>query len=682
VRIVSVRICILALCLPFSSTAGLVRFEVTERSPVLQGKAFGAAGPYERIAGRVYFAVAPDAPANQLITNLKRAPRNDHAEVTFFADFYVISPVDPRKGNGTLLFEVGNRGRKSLLTVFSRAKSSFDPRTEAEFGDGLLLKEGFTLAWVGWQFDVPREPPLMSVTVPVARDPAGPIIGLVRSDFVPDEKIHSFSLGDRAFLQYPVIDRSDPSATLTERDRSDGTPRLIPRNQWQFAREKDGSPVPDSKNVYLSTGFEPGKIYEVVYRSQDPPVVGLGMAAVRDFVSYFKNGAKGAEAGPLDSVRSSVKRTLGFGSSQSGRFLRTFLYFGLNQDERGLRVFDGVWAHVAGGGRGSFNFQFAQPSRDARPFFNFHYPTDIFPFTEADQTDPESGISDGLLKRTIGSGGPPKIFYTNTSYEYYGRAASLSHTSIDGSQDVPLTKDSRLYVYAGGNHGSGSIPPTHSGTQYLENANDYEWFMRSLLIAMQKWIAEDHAPPPSIFPKIGKGELVLAKNVAFPAIPGVTYPARIHRVFRMDFGETFRTAGVITKEPPEMGKEFPTLVMQVNKDGNEIAGLKTPQVAVPLATHTGWNLRDPLIGAPSEMYSMKGSYFPFARTKSERERRGDPRLSVAERYAGPEEYVKRIGDSARKLFQQGYLLERDLPAILQLSRAEWDYVMTNGSGSQ
>jgi hypothetical protein len=658
------RICILALWLPFGTMAGLVRFEVTERSPVLQGKSFGPAGPYERIIGRAYFAVDPNAPANQLIANLKRAPRNDRGEVTFFADFYVISPVDPRKGNGTLLFEVGNRGRKSLLPVFSRAKSPFDPRTEAEFGDGLLLKEGFTLAWVGWQFDVPREPPLMSVTVPIARDPAGPIIGLVRSDYVPDEKAHSFSLGDRAFLPYPAIDRPDQSATLTERDRSEGIRRLIPRDQWQFAREKDGRPVPDSKSVYLNSGFEPGKIYEVVYRSQDPPVVGLGMAAVRDFVSYFKNGAKGAAAGPLDAVRSSVKRTLAFGSSQSGRFLRTFLYFGLNQDERG------------------FNHQFAQPSRDARPFFNFHYPTDIFPFTEVDQMDPETGITDGLLKRTIGSSARPKIFYTNTSYEYYGRAASLSHTSIDGSQDVALTKDSRLYIYAGGNHGSGSIPPAHSGTQYLENANDYEWFMRSLLISMQKWIAEDRTPPPSMFPRIAKGELVLPSDVKFPAIPGASFPTRIHRVFRMGFGETFRTAGVITNEPPKMGKEFPTLVMQVDKDGNEIAGLKTPQVAVPLATHTGWNLRDPALGAASEMFSMKGSYFPFSRTKSEREKRGDPRPSVAERYSGREEYIQRIRDSARTLIQQGYLLERDLPAILQLSGAEWDYVMTDTRGSR
>jgi hypothetical protein len=669
------RIGFFSLLLPATMLGGLVRLEVTERSPVLQGRTFGATGAYERVVGKAYFEVDPNAPANQLIANIKRAQRDSRGKVTFFADFYVISPVDPRKGNGTLLFEVGNRGRKSLLTVFSRAKSSFDPRTASEFGDGLLLEKGFTMAWVGWQFDVPREPPLMSVTVPVARDSGAPITGLVRSDYVPDEKIRSFSLGDRAFLPYPVLDLSDLSATVTERERSEGPRRLIPRGEWQFAKEKNGHAVPDAKSVYRAAGFEPGRIYEVVYRSQDPPVVGLGMAAVRDFVAFFKGGGKSAATGPLDGVRDSVKRTLGFGSSQSGRFLRTFLYFGLNQDERGRPVFDGVWAHVAGGGRGSFNHQFAQPSRDARPFFNFVYPTDIFPFTEADQIDPETGITDGLLKRTLDSGAVPKIFYTNSSYEYYGRAASLSHTSVDGARDVPPTKNSRIYTFSGGNHGAGTVPPGRSGTQYLENANDYEWFMHGLLMAMQSWLAEDRMPPPSVYPKLANHELAPPGKVAFPAIPGVSYPARIHRVFRLDFGETFRSAGVVTVEPPKLGKEFPTLVMQVDKDGNEIAGLKTPQVEVPLGTHTGWNLRDPAIGAPDEMYSMKGSYFPFPRTKNERMRRGDPRLSVAERYAGREEYAGRIRSSARRLAEQGYVLERDLTAILKLAHDEWDFVM-------
>ncbi len=667
------RFVLLAIWLPCCASAGLVRVEVTERSPVLQGKSFGAAGSYERIVGRAYFAVDPDAPANRLIVNLKKAPRNAAGRVEFYADFYVLSPAAPGKGNGTLLFEVSNRGRKSLLTVFSRAKPSNDPRDDAEFGDGLLLQEGFTLAWVGWQFDVPREPPLMSVTVPVARDPHGPITGLVRSDFVPDQKIYSFSLGDRAFLQYPVLASASQSATLTERDTSDSLRRLIPRDEWQFGRDLNGRFVADPSFVYRAAGFKPGTIYEVVYASSDPPVVGLGMAAIRDFVEYFKTGAKGA--GPLDGVRASTRRTLAFGSSQSGRFLRTYLYFGFNQGEHTQKVFDGVWAHVAGAGRGSFNHQFAQPSRDARPFFNFLYPTDIFPFTEADQLDPRSGITDGLLKRTLASGSVPKIFYTNTAYEYYGRAASLSHTSLDGKRDVPLTRDSRLYVFTGGNHGPGSVPPARHDTAYLENANDYEWFMRSLLMAMQQWVATAAPPPPSVYPRVTEGELAPPAQVAFPKIPGVAYSTKVHRVFRMDFGETFRTAGIVTVEPPKLGQEFPTLVMQVDRDGNEIAGLKTPQVSVPLGTHTGWNLRDESIGAPGELYSMKGSYFPFARTKSEREQRGDPRPSVEERYPGRDAYLERVRGAALQLIAKKYLLERDLRPIVDLSGAEWDYVM-------
>jgi hypothetical protein len=657
------RLLLLAACFPALACAGLLRFEVTERSPVLDGKPFGSAGAYERIVGRAYFSVDPDAPANRAIVNIHKAPRNAAGQVEFFADFYVIGPTAPGKGNGTLLFEVSNRGRKSLLTAFSRAKGSNDPRSAAEFGDALLLEQGFTLAWVGWQFDVPREPPLMSVTVPVAREANGPITGLVRSDFVPEQKIRSFSLGDRAFLQYPVLDPADPTSTLTERDTSEGPRRAIPRSEWHFR---------DARFVERAAGFEPGKIYEVVYRSSDPPVVGLGMAAVRDFVAYFKNGAAGT--GPLDAVRASTKRTLAFGSSQSGRFLRTYLYFGFNQDEQGKQVLDGVWAHVAGAGRGSFNHQFAQPSRDARPFFNFLYPTDIFPFTEADQLDPDSGITDGLLKRTLASGAVPKIFYTNSAYEYYGRAASLSHTSLDGTRDVPLTKDSRLYVFTGGNHGPGNIPPGRQDTRYTENANDYEWFMRSLLISMQRWLAAGTAPPPSVYPMVARGELVTPAKVGFPKIPDVKYSTRLHRVFRMDFGETFRTAGVVTVEPPKLGRELATLVMQVDRDGNEIAGLKTPQVAVPLGTHTGWNLRDPSIGAPEELYSMKGSYFPFPRTKSEREQKGDPRLSVEERYAGKDAYLARVRAEAQRLIGNGYLLERDLQPIVDLSAKEWDYV--------
>ncbi len=446
---------ILFLLLPLTLTAGLVRVEITERSPVLDGKPFGAAGPYERLIGKAHFAVDPLAPANRDVVNLKLGPRNGKGQVEFYADFVIFGPRDPTKGNGTLLFEVSNRGRKSLLRVFSRGTDSNDPRTEAEFGDGLLLEQGFMLVWLGWQFDVPREPPLMSVTVPVARNLDGtPITGWVRSDYVPDQALTRFSLGDRLFFPYKVADPQDKAATLTERSLANGPRRVIPRSNWSFTADRGAVEKP--------SGFESGRIYEVVYRSQDPPIVGLGMAGIRDFISSIKAGAAPS---PLQALQPAARHTLAFGSSQSGRFLRTFLYQGFNRDEKGGRVFDGVWANVAGGGRGSFNHQFAQPSRDARPFFNFFYPTDISPFTDLAQTDPVTGLTDGILVRAQKDGVVPKVFYTNSAYEYYGRALSLMHTTLDGSADAELAPATRLYVMAGGNHGPGNIPPARSNNE-------------------------------------------------------------------------------------------------------------------------------------------------------------------------------------------------------------------------
>jgi hypothetical protein len=631
--------------------AALVRVEVTERSPILDGRAFGKSGAYERLIGKAYFAVDPLATANKDVVNLPLAPRGAKGLVEFYADFVIFVPVDPRKGNGTLFFEVSNRGRKGLLATFSRAQASNDPRTAAEFGDALLLEQGFTLAWLGWQFDVPREPPLMSVTVPVAKKADGsPIQGVVRSDFVPDQSATSFSLGDRLFFPYRA---TDGPATLTERSLASGPRRVIPRADWSFSDDRGA--------VGKASGFEAGKIYEVVYTSQDPPVVGLGMAGVRDFIAALKAGTA---PGPLAALAPAAQRSVAFGSSQSGRFLRTFLYQGFNRDEQGKRVFDGVWANVAGGGRGNFNHQFAQPSRDARPFFNFYYATDIFPFTDSRQTDPVTGMDDGILVRAERDKVVPKIFYTNSAYEYYGRAASLMHTTVDGLREAPLAPNTRLYVMAGGNHGPGSIPPAVSpNTRNLNNGNDYQWILRGLLVAMQSWVANDVAPPPSVYPRVDRAELVPIDRVRFPKTTAPA-PTRVHDVFRLDFGPQFRTRGIVAFEPPKMGAPFSILVPQVDADGNDIGGLKTPQVAVPLATHTGWNLRNPAIGSPEELFSMVGSYFPFSPEK------------IMERYRTRGAYLEKIRATARTMIESRYLLERDLPLVEALSAKEWDFVST------
>jgi hypothetical protein len=498
----------------------------------------------------------------------------------------------------------------------------------------------------------------------------------VRSDFVPNVKSLSFHVADRTHRPYEVADPDDPGIRLTVRARRNDPREVIPRERWQFAREVDGRPVPSRAHVFMAEGFEAGKIYEIVYPAENPVVVGLGLAAVRDFVTFLKHGSAGLKDDAVGAAWPRHARTIGFGSSQSGRFLRTFLYFGFNADEQGRPAFDGVWSHVAGGGRGSFNHRFAQPSRDARPFFNFFYPTDLFPFSDAEQTDPESGRTEGLLTRTTQAGVLPRIFQTNSSYEYYGRAASLIHTTLDGARDVPPDPHTRIYLLAGTQHGPGRFPPTKGSTQNLSNANDYRWAMRALLDGLQQWIANGTEPPASRSPTIAAGQLVPLGDLKFPSIPGVATPGRMHHADRLDFGPEFLTRGIIGVEPPRLGTPFVNLVPQVSADdGNETAGIRLPVIEVPLATFTGWNLRHPDIGAPDELLSMVGSYLPFARTRAERLQSGDPRLSMEERYPDRRTYMDRIEAACARLVAGRYMLAEDVAGAVAQAGARWDHHM-------
>jgi len=426
----------------------------------------------------------------------------------------------------------------------------------------------------------------------------------------------------------------------------------------------------------MPAGFEPGKIYELVYASKDPPIVGLGPAAVRDLISFFKYGI--AADTILGDHHDFIRRAYGYGVSQSGRFLRSFVYYGFNRDEQGRRVFDGLMPHVAGGGRGSFNHRFAQPSRDGHAFLNTFYPTDIFPFTDLAETDAETGITDGLLTHATPPAAVPKIFYTNTSYEYYGRSASLIHTTPDGAptgiKDAPLAPTTRIYFLAGCQHGPSAFPPQRSETENRANPNNYRWTLRALLVALDRWVADGQEPPPSRYPKIADGSLASLQSVAFPRLPGVHFPTRIQQAWHVDYGEEFRSAGVVTIEPPKVGSAFSMRLPQVDADGNETAGIRMPATAVPLATYTGWNLRSPAIGAPDELYSMVGSFIPFARTKAERVMAGDPRLSVEERYAGKQAYLGKVRAVAHDLVEGRYLLDRDVQQVVERASAEWDFV--------
>jgi hypothetical protein len=665
-----------------SGHAHVVRVEIIDRSDVLAGKSFGDAGAYEKISGKIHFAVKPEDAHNRLIVDLDKAPRNGAGEVEFTSDFYVLRPKDPARGSGSALIEIPNRGGKGMLRVIQNGKSSLDPVTEEEFGDGFLMRRGTTLAWIGWQWDVRDEKGMMRLSAPVAMDPPPqkvsaddafnqpqPITGLVRSDFVVTEKVEEYPLahlisGSIGGTEYYCWKPDNPANVLTVRDGPMEKRRVIPRSDWGFVGSTAAKLEMGPRTIRLKGGFEPGKIYEIVYLARDPAIAGLGFAALRDFASYLKRDGNEVAA---------AKRVYAMGISQSGRFLRHFLYEGFNADEEGKQAVDGMFVHVAGAGRGSFNHRFAQPSRDAQPTNALFYPTDIFPFADTPQRDPVSGENAGLLDRAGADKVLPKIFYTNTSYEYWSRAASLIHTSPDGKRDLPLLANVRIYLLAGLQHFTAAFPPAKStepslAAANLPNPNPVLYFWRALFVAMDDWVRDGKLPPQSRYPKLADKTLVRREELKFPAIPGATMPERVHQALHLDFGPQWKKR-IITKQPPGIGKPFPVFVPQVDADGNDLGGVRLPELEVPLATYTGWNLRDPKSGMPKERVSFLGSFFPFAKSKTD-----DPRKSVADRYESRDDYLQKFSAAAKKLADDRFLLPDDIETLTKRGADEWDLV--------
>jgi hypothetical protein len=476
-------------------------------------------------------------------------------------------------------------------------------------------------------------------------------------------------IGSIGGSEYPVADVDDPRDVLTVRDTREAKRTLIPRSEWQFAHTVDGKIENSDRHIHLNGAFQPGKIYEYIYVVRDPVVAGLGLAAVRDFAAYAKHAP--------DALVPAV-RVYGEGISQNGRFLRDVLYQGFNADEEGRMALDGVLAHVAGAGRGSFNLRFAQPSRDAQPTSAVFFPTDVFPFTDQPETDPVTRDKGGLLDRAAADKVVPRIFLSNTSYEYWGRAASLIHTTADAKRDAAISSNVRIYHFTGLQHFSGPFPPAKgSGDMEGQEAQSplpIRYFWRAMIANMDAWVRNGTAPPESSYPKIADQTLVAVNDCAFPAIPRVNKPQEANRAYRMDFGPEW-SRGIISMQPPQVGESFPVLVPQVDRDGNDRAGVHLPEIAVPLATYTGWNLRDPSIGAPEQRVAFEGSYLPFPKTAAERQKTGDPRTSIAERYSSREDYLSRYGKAIDALVKERWILEEDRAAMLRRGGAEWDEVM-------
>lgn len=633
----------------------VTRVEVARRLDLLEGKSFGLAGAYEKIEGKVYYELDPQDAHNRVIADLDKAPRNAGGKVSFSADLYILTPKDPVRRSGTALLEISNRGSKSLLGAFCGASGSLDPSTEAEVGDGFLLRQGLTLVWVGWQFDAGEREHAVRLYAPVPTDDGKPIVGMVRFSHVP----LAATPEGTSLAPYPVLDVNDPRITLDVLDTPMGPRHRVPRDQYDFPQSK-GEPAMQWR---LRGGFEPGKIYELMYPAANPPVAGCGLAAVRDLISHLKYSP---------SAVVPVQRAYAYGFSQSGRFLRQMLYQGFNADEQSRAVFDALFIHGAGGGRGSFNHRFAQPGRTGMVHAHFFYPIDIFPFSDLEQSDPETGLSDGLLTHAGKDQPQPKIFYLNSGNEYWGRAASLVHASLDGKADVPLAPQSRLYVLAGAQHVPGKFPPAVAETLYPANPMRPTYLQRALLVAMDRWVTQGVEPPASCYPKVADGTLVKPEELAFPVVPGVRKPGRPHTTYRIDYGPEFASKGLIEFEPPKVGKAFTMLVPQVDADGNEVAGIRLPELMAPLATYTTWNYRSAEIGAPNVLANLQGAFFPLSLTKAERELKGDPRLSVQERYPTRDDFMGKTSEAARALVKQRFLLPEDMPAVLDRAAAEWE----------
>lgn len=641
-----------------SSHAAVRTVHVVERADVLDGRSFAKSGPYEKIVARAWFILDPKLPANRMIRDLDLAVTNADGQVEFSADVYVLKPRDPAKGNGTLLLEVPNRGGKGMLNRFCYARTSHDPAKDEDFGDKWLLDEGYTLVWIGWQWDVPNRPGMLRLEPAPLRDDV-PNPGLVRSEFIPDLPTNRMPLGDRGHSPIPM----GKPIRLLVRDSAESLPVEIPAAKWKLSE--------NSAMVEMAEGFQPGRLYEFVYEGASPVVTGLGLAAVRDIATYLKHGG-GDDVALLNDQSRYLKRSLGFGISQSGRFLRAFLYEGFNLDEQGRKVFDGIWADAGGAGRGSFNFRYAQASRDGNPWSNVFYPTDVFPFTEYPEKDPGTGRAEGLLDRATQANVVPKLFLTSSSYEYWGRAAALTHTRPDGLADAPLPPEVRAYFFSGAQHFPRSLPLSKAGARHDSNPTDQRPFQRALLRSLEAWVKENVQPPPSVIPRLIKGELTPLDGLRFPLIPGVTPPRHPRLARRLDFGPEFLSKGYSTQEPPKVRGAFPLLVPQVDSDGNDLGGVKLPEVAVPLGTFTGWNLRAPGSGAPSQMASFVGSFIAFPRTKAERLRTHDGRLSIEERYADRADYMQRVASVVDALVAQRFILDRDRTYVLERCGLLWD----------
>jgi hypothetical protein len=638
-----------------------VKIEISRVESVFDGRSFGSAGPYEKIVGRAFGEVDLAHRLNAEIVNLSNAPRNVAGRVEYWVDFCLLKPADIRKSNRRILYDALNRGDKLALVDLNDAPKgagSNDPASVVDAGNGFLMRRGYVILFSAWQGDVASEEGHMLASFPVATNDAAPIVERSREEFIFGHTNSPVI----APLAYPANTLDQSHATLTVRQHEKDPRVPIPPRQWRYLS-------PTKLEIVLAAGFDAGAIYEFIYSARDPIVMGLGFAAVRDVVAFMRYAGTDDNGRPnplnLDRGGPAIDHVIAYGRSQPGRFLREFLHLGFNEEPDGRRVFDGVYASLAGSRRIFLNFPFAQPGRFHRQHEDHLFPGDQFPFAYATRFDPISAKTDGILVRCLASDTCPKIMHVDSSTEFWQGRSSLIATDESG-KDITVPDQVRVYLFSGTQH-AGSAMLSHSGTftqnpTYPLNLLNYGPLNRALLVALDEWVSRGAPPPVSRFPRSGDGTLVspLPKTAqGFPDIPGVRYTGLVNELCELDYSQ----------QPPRPipGHDYLVLVPKVDTDGNEIAGIRSPDVAVPLGTRTGWNVRG--AGFAQGALMVVGSCIPFAATVKERLSKDDPRLSLEERYPSHEHYVKAVARAAAALQKERLLMAEDVERYIAAAAA-------------
>jgi len=650
-----------------------VRLEIERRIAFAGGKPFGEAGPYERLVGKAFYTIDPSEPRLASIVDLDLVPRDGEGMVAFDVDLDIIKPVDVTRGNRRLLYEVNNRGNRSLLSAFNSGTPGNNPESAEHAGNGFLLDRGFTLVWSGWQGEMLPGGGLLTARLPEARQDGQPLCGRIRQELVVDRPgILSMPVsGAPNVAGYPVLNPASATLTIREHEQDERVP--VSPDQWEMARvrvDRDSGAVSheaSALDLHLKDGFKPGWIYEFIYDTEGSKVMALGFVAIRDLVSMLRNDAVDG-AGEANPLAHAIDKAYAYGASLSARVLREYVYQGYNEDRQGRRVFDALHSHLSGGGRVFFNQRFSQAGRFPRQHEEHSWASERYPFAYGPVPDLFSDDIDSVLKRPATD---PLVMHTHSATEYWQRHASTGQVNPRTGEDVAPPDNVRMYYLSSYPHAPSASGPAHIG-QLPPNGLVAAPFLRACLDLMDRWASDGVPPPANRLPQRGDGTLVPGSEALarFPKIPSAVLPSGPSRLPLYDFGPAY-DQGLLTNMPPvvEAGREYPVFVAQVDDDGNDIAGLRSPDVAVPLGTYTGWSVRKTGYGE-GDLNSLSGSFVPFARTTAERQSSGDPRPSLEERYGNHAAYVAAIDAHVDGLVADRLLLPDDADRFKAAARAK------------